>query len=1258
MFPRRDEQSAAARPAPARTKLFISYSRRDEAAVVRLAEALETDAGIEVFRDKRDILPAEAWSDRLAALILKADAIVLCVSPDSMQSQVVAWEIDSALAASKRIVPVVIRDTPAETLPATVAKLNFIFLRGQDAFDQGLAQLRAAVQTDIGWVREHTRLGELARRWVDDGRRAGDMLRGPALDLAERWLSLQPRQAPAATDFHRDFISASRHGATRRQQGWIFGSAVVAAVSIGLSILAYWQRNKAAAQRTEANAQRLVAEARAVLADAAAPGERATRMLLASLSLRPSDEARKALKLSVDRLEPLAVAALPWPASADALTSNPRFSPDGAWLTAATSAAWLIWSTKTHELRVHHAADLGDAPGKIVFAPNGRHAAMLIGGDEPDAPVHRVLLADLVDAAVTEPRIGRAMDLAALGDHLVALIAGRSTKRVRVIDLVSGKALWQSSLPHRVRLGRLVRRSAEAAASAADPPDIVSMLTRGAPRLEDIVLAEEDGRVSLWQLDQPALLHALSLPVEAALLAIGELGRVMAVRMGDESLAVLDVRTGEAQWRGAAGATLRFVGGDRFVITPGPRGVRLQSIVGGVDVELEHARRSDWDGAAIGNVERYSAIIDAASSDDGSVLATAWKDGRVDVWRPGLKPRYGTAFAAIPVANFEPVARFDHGAELGPTVTWTSPPVLFVSPNGRFVGSQSMGMRTTPVGGLISVHPAVRIWDTWKGGETARFHRLGGMALAFSPRDDLLASFTVPPPIQKDAAPRLELWRLSPPQPEVHREEALFELPVSPSSATPAPAEPMGFSPVTTGMAETVWVGVDRRLRMLDTRTGLVQVLDDLGPAACAAFTANRHAAQALMTDTDAAFRAAFGSLDAGGDPYERFAAQFAGLPPETPVSLYPVAVSADRRRAVVKLGATLRIYALDTKRLVRAERIEDDIVLGAMGVPFPEQLLLSCGGETVASTQVTRGDVRALLETMRAARERPDSPRAATQPTVLTRHVLLLSLERRAAPASIEQKIEVWPLPSAGSPMTPSSRLVAVSRDGRLLVQERQRVVPAEGGPPSVEGRFAVVQVRTQAVCFETPPWTAPVGPLGAVVDSLRAAAFSPSGRRLLIDETGSACPSKLDITPALLPVRVPIGPDLRTTLTLWDLSTGKVLHELAYEHVPLKAPGGRAQPLSPIAGTLGAMNGSRPASIGLSDETTAVRTVVDLLPSMNPERMALRVTAERIPLDRADNLSGTACARLPAGQRAISETEWARWAPGEKPRAICGQA
>ncbi|MEZ5842146.1 MAG: TIR domain-containing protein [Hyphomicrobiaceae bacterium] len=246
---------------PPRTRVFLSYSRQDAAFAGRLREGLEA-RGIEVFRDIDDTLPGEEWWGRLKALIGRADSIVFVLSPRSVASRVCGDEVAHATTLGKRIFPVVIADVVWDDVPHGLARLHSVYFREEAAFAAALAELEAALLMDIAWVREHSRLGELAQRWQQN-RLADLLLRGRELDAAETWLAAQPATVEAPTASHREFIKASRDAA-RRRRGVLTGALVSGlVVAIGLAAWALFEQQRAVASEKVAITQRELAEANA-----------------------------------------------------------------------------------------------------------------------------------------------------------------------------------------------------------------------------------------------------------------------------------------------------------------------------------------------------------------------------------------------------------------------------------------------------------------------------------------------------------------------------------------------------------------------------------------------------------------------------------------------------------------------------------------------------------------------------------------------------------------------------------------------------------------------------------------------------------------------------------------------------------------------------------------------------------------------------------------------------------------------------------
>src|SRR5262245_24850085 len=198
-----------------RLRVFISYSRKDLSAVSQLRDELDL-AGFEAYLDLHDILPGEPWQQRLSKLIEAADTLIFVLSPNSVVSEIVDWEINEAERLAKRILPIAICETPSEQIPGRIKRLNYIFMRSPAEWPIGFQKLAEALRLNITWLREHTRLGELAAEWVRTDRADELLLRGAPLTAAERWISERPREASEPTELLLEFFRASREGEESR----------------------------------------------------------------------------------------------------------------------------------------------------------------------------------------------------------------------------------------------------------------------------------------------------------------------------------------------------------------------------------------------------------------------------------------------------------------------------------------------------------------------------------------------------------------------------------------------------------------------------------------------------------------------------------------------------------------------------------------------------------------------------------------------------------------------------------------------------------------------------------------------------------------------------------------------------------------------------------------------------------------------------------------------------------------------------------
>lgn len=190
-------------------KVFISYSRRDSAEFVdELVAGLEL-AGFAPFFDRHDIAAGEKWEERLGGLIAQADTVVFVVSPEAVKSERCAWEVERALARTKRVLPVIFKSVADSEIPEELRSRQFVRFDGGAGFARPLGQLAEALRQDIDWIREHTRLSELAARWDARGRPEALLLRGDDLAGTRLWADSHSPSAPLITDLIRAYIASS-----------------------------------------------------------------------------------------------------------------------------------------------------------------------------------------------------------------------------------------------------------------------------------------------------------------------------------------------------------------------------------------------------------------------------------------------------------------------------------------------------------------------------------------------------------------------------------------------------------------------------------------------------------------------------------------------------------------------------------------------------------------------------------------------------------------------------------------------------------------------------------------------------------------------------------------------------------------------------------------------------------------------------------------------------------------------------------------
>ncbi len=255
-------------------RVFLSYSRKDREFTTWLADALIARGYLADYdqssHDKANVetgISAEdEWWQRVQEMVAAADVTVFVVSPDSAASKVCDEEIAYARGLGKRVIPVLRRMIDFAAAPPRLSALNMKISFVDDARrEAALEELAAALDRDVAWLREQTRLTLAAADWEKSERREDELLRGAEISEAEAWSARRPASAPEVSETVLAFLAESRKAQGEREareraqlarqrglQRWVGGLVGVALVVTLAGAWLVMQGQRQLAQRTSA----------------------------------------------------------------------------------------------------------------------------------------------------------------------------------------------------------------------------------------------------------------------------------------------------------------------------------------------------------------------------------------------------------------------------------------------------------------------------------------------------------------------------------------------------------------------------------------------------------------------------------------------------------------------------------------------------------------------------------------------------------------------------------------------------------------------------------------------------------------------------------------------------------------------------------------------------------------------------------------------------------------------------------------------
>jgi WD40 repeat protein len=243
--------------------VFLSYAREDQAFARRLHGALSAAGRDPAWDQDHAVVPFSApYEAEIATAIAGSEKFIFVISPDSLDSQPCATELGLAVQSNKQIIPLLRRPArDGQPIAQAVAERNWIFFEDDARFETSMQELFETLDTDLDWVKAHTRLLVRANEWTSGSHDRSRLLRGKDLRTAEAWLAqgdAHPKAPP--TSGQRTFIAASRRAADRVAwlQRTVLATGLV--IAVGLATFAFVEQHQAVEQRNTAIYNETVAE--------------------------------------------------------------------------------------------------------------------------------------------------------------------------------------------------------------------------------------------------------------------------------------------------------------------------------------------------------------------------------------------------------------------------------------------------------------------------------------------------------------------------------------------------------------------------------------------------------------------------------------------------------------------------------------------------------------------------------------------------------------------------------------------------------------------------------------------------------------------------------------------------------------------------------------------------------------------------------------------------------------------------------------
>ncbi len=194
------------------TDVFVSYARENVDVTNQIRKSLNMK-GYTIWIDTRDIKTGDKFEEAIVRGIEQADNVLFFISPHSVISEYCLMELKQVRKHNKRIIPILIEDTPDTDLPKGIAEIQYLNLidKGETNYNKQVSEIVSIIDTDTDYYNRHKEILVEAIAWEKNDKTTTNLLHGFELEKAEKWLDEnRKRKEYPPTGLQKRFIEESR----------------------------------------------------------------------------------------------------------------------------------------------------------------------------------------------------------------------------------------------------------------------------------------------------------------------------------------------------------------------------------------------------------------------------------------------------------------------------------------------------------------------------------------------------------------------------------------------------------------------------------------------------------------------------------------------------------------------------------------------------------------------------------------------------------------------------------------------------------------------------------------------------------------------------------------------------------------------------------------------------------------------------------------------------------------------------------------